>query len=153
MRDAKANQSGEAMTREEENVLDANEKFYRALQDLNVEAMEAVWLPADWVRCIHPGWEALEGWEAVRESWQQIFANTQFLRIVVGVQSVHVENSMAWVCCTEKISSATNGRFETANVQSTNVFKRQNGVWYLVHHHASHRPTPWPEQGAAEVVQ
>ena len=141
------------MTKEEENVLQANENFYRALQELSLEAMEAVWLPEDWVRCIHPGWEALEGWEAVRESWQQIFTNTQFMRVVVGVQAVRVENSMAWVCCTEKLSSAAEGRFDSAHVLATNVFHRRNGSWYLVLHHASHRPEPWPEQSAEEVVQ
>ena len=141
------------MTKEEEHVLEANENFYHAMQELSLEAMEAVWLPADWVRCVHPGWEALEGWEAIRESWQQIFTGTQFMRIVVGVQSLRVEHSMAWVCCTEKISSAATDRFESANVQTTNVFQRRNGTWYLVLHHSSHRPAPWPEQGAAEVVQ
>lgn len=141
------------MTREEEKVLEANKNFYRALQELSLEEMEAVWLPEDWVRCIHPGWELLEGWEAVRESWQRIFESTQFMRIVVAVQAIHVENGTAWVCCTEKISSAADGRFESAQVQSTNIFKRHNGTWCMVHHHASNRPTPWPEQGKAEVVQ
>ena len=141
------------MTKDEENVLQANENFYRALQELSLEAMEAVWLPEDWVRCIHPGWEALEGWEAVRESWQQIFTNTQFMRVVVGVQAVRVENSMAWVCCTEKLSSAAEGRFDSAHVLATNVFHRRNSSWYLVLHHASHRPEPWPEKSAEEVVQ
>ena len=141
------------MTKEEENVLEANENFYRALQELRLDAMEAVWLPEGWVRCVHPGWEVLEGWEAVRESWQQIFASTQFMRIVVRVQSVRVEHSMAWVCCTEKVSSAAEGRFDSAHAQATNIFQRRNGAWYLVLHHASHCPAPWPEQSADEVVQ
>jgi len=141
------------VTKEEENILQANENFYRALQELSLEAMEAVWLPENWVRCIHPGWEVLEGWQAVRESWQRIFANTQFIRVAVGVQLVHVEHSMAWVCCTEKISSAAEGRFDSAHIQATNVFHRRNGSWYLVLHHASPRPEPWPEQSAEEVVQ
>src|SRR5262249_33135694 len=101
------------MTSEEEKVLEANKNFYSALQDLNLEEMESIWLQEDWVRCIHPGWTLLEGWEAVRESWQHIFENTHFMRIAVGIQSIHVENSTAWVCCTEKVSSAAEGRIDS----------------------------------------
>ena len=83
------------MTREEETVLEANQNFYRALQNLSLQEMDAVWLQEDWVRCVHPGWDLLEGWETVRESWQHIFEHTQFMRIAVGLQSIRVENSMA----------------------------------------------------------
>src|SRR3990172_2579452 len=114
------------MTREEEKVLEANQNFYSALQNLSLAEMDAAWLPEDWVRCVHPGWDLLEGWEAVRESWQHIFENTQFMRIVVGLQFLRVENSMAWVCCTERISSAAQGRFDGAYVQTTNIFERRN---------------------------
>jgi len=141
------------MTREEEQVLEANKNFYSALQDLSLEAMEAVWLQEDWVRCVHPGWNLLEGWEAVRESWQHIFQNTNFMRVAVGIQLIRVENSLAWVCCTEKITSAAEGRFDSAHVQATNIFELRNGAWYVVHHHASPLPSPWPEDGKAEVVQ
>lgn len=141
------------MTPEEEQILEANQNFYSALQNLSLEQMEGVWLQEEWVRCVHPGWEMLEGWEAVRESWQQIFENTQFMRIVVAVQSIRVENSIAWVCCTAKISSAAAGRFDSDYLQATNIFVRQKGTWYLVHHHASHRPASQAEEGQAELVQ
>jgi ketosteroid isomerase-like protein len=141
------------MTTEEEKVLEANKNFYTALQDLSIEEMDAVWLQEDWVRCLHPGWNLLEGWEAVRESWQHIFENTHFMRIAVALQSLHVDNSTAWVCCTEKISSASEGRFDSAYVQATNIFECRQGNWYVVHHHSSPLPMPWPDEGAAEVVQ
>ena len=141
------------MTSEEEKVLEANQNFYTALQDLSLEEMESVWLQEDWVKCVHPGWNLLEGWEAVRESWQHIFENTHFMRIAVGLQSLRVEDSMAWVCCTEKISSAAEGRFDSAYVQATNIFECRQGAWYLIHHHASPLPTPWPDDGTSEVVQ
>jgi ketosteroid isomerase-like protein len=140
------------MTPEEEKVLEANKNFYSALQALSLEEMESVWLQDDWVRCLHPGWDMLEGWEAVRESWQQIFEGTKFLRVAVGVQSVRVEKGIAWVSCTEKISSATEGRFETSYVQSTNLYKLHNGTWYLVLHHASHLPAPLSTP-SADLVQ
>ena len=90
------------MTPEEEKVLEANKNFYSALQSLNLEEMESIWLPEEWVKCLHPGWDMLEGWEAVHESWQQIFENTKFMRISMGLQSVHVENGGRRGACSGK---------------------------------------------------
>src|SRR5258707_12474203 len=116
------------MTPEEDKVLEANKNFYSALQELSLQAMELVWLQEGWVRCVHPGWSLLEGWDSVRESWQHIFENTHFMRVAVGIQSIRVENSTAWVCCTEKITSAAEGRIDSAYVQSTNIFEMRDGV-------------------------
>lgn len=138
---------------EEERVLEANQNFYTALQDLSIDEMEAIWLQEAWVRCVHPGWNLLEGWEAVRESWQQIFENTNFMRIAVGIQSVRIENSSAWVCCTEKLSTVAEDRFDSVYVQTTNIFERRNGAWYVVHHHASALPAPWPQDQGSDLVQ
>ncbi|MSO19934.1 MAG: DUF4440 domain-containing protein [Acidobacteria bacterium] len=140
------------MTPEQEAVLEANKNFYRAAQSLSLEQMDAVWVQDDAARCVHPGWELIEGWEAIRESWQRIFENTRFLRLSVSLQTVRVEESVAWVCCVEKISSAADGSFENALVQSTNLFVQRDGNWYLVHHHASHLPAS-RENAAAEMVQ
>ena len=67
--------------------------------------------------------------------------------------SLFVENKVAWVCCTEKIYSTAEGRFDSAHVQSTNIFERHNGKWYVVHHHASPLPEEWGESAEREVVQ
>ena len=140
------------MSNEEESVLESNKNFYRAIQSLDLSEMESIWLPEEWVRCVHPGWDLIEGWEAIRESWQRIFKNTRYLRVSVSLQSVRVENSQAWVCCTEKIFTASEGRFENAHVQATNIFLLSGGAWYLVHHHGSHLP-PSNEEEESEMVQ
>lgn len=140
------------MTPEQEAVLEANKNFYRAVQSLNMEEMDAVWLQDDSVRCVHPGWDLLEGWDAIRESWQRIFEDTRYVRLSVSLQSVHVEGSVAWVVCSEKISSASEGVFENALVQATNIFVEHDSTWYLVHHHGSHMPASGEPQ-AGETLQ
>ena len=129
----------------EEKVLAANQRFYAALENLDFEAMEEVWLHEDWVGCVHPGWELLEGWEAVAESWRRIFENTQ--RMKVGVSSIilRVEGDTAWVNCIEEVTSSYSSGFSTASVQATNIFVRRDGDWRLVHHHASAIPTAQDE--------
>jgi ketosteroid isomerase-like protein len=56
-----------------EAVRTANAEFYRAFEALSIEAMESIWSHQDDVRCVHPGWDALCGWEAVQKSWAGIF--------------------------------------------------------------------------------
>ena len=40
---------------EREAVREANERFYQALEKASLESMSAVWLHAEWVKCVHPG--------------------------------------------------------------------------------------------------
>jgi ketosteroid isomerase-like protein len=118
-------------------VLEANQNFYAAFQSLNIERMAAIWLPEDWVQCVHPGWDLLTGWEEIGESWARIFSNTRRIQIAVSSVRVHVEDNVAWVACTEHITSAFENSFDEALVQATNMFVRREGSWYLVAHHAS----------------
>ena len=132
----------------EEKVLAANQRFYAALENLSLEEMEAVWLHEEWVACVHPGWELLQGWEEIRESWQRIFENTRRMRVLVSNVTVRVEERTAWVNCIEQVTSSFETGFSTAWVQATNIYVERDAVWLLVHHHAS--PLPRAEE---ETVQ
>ena len=46
---------------DDEAVLFANEAFYRAFADRDVEAMDEVWAQGVPVACIHPGWQRARG--------------------------------------------------------------------------------------------
>src|SRR5947209_7485125 len=60
-----------------------NAAFYRAFEALDLRAMEEVWAHGEHVKCVHPGWPLLTGWEAVRASWETIFLNTQEMRFTL----------------------------------------------------------------------
>ena len=51
----------------------ANTRFYQVFEALDIAAMEGVWVHDEHVKCVHPGWPLLTGWDAVRESWRTIF--------------------------------------------------------------------------------
>ena len=135
-------------------VAEANERFYLALEEGDLAAMEAVWLHEDWVMCIHPGWAPIAGWEGVYESWRRIFENASGMRISPGEIRIHLANDFAWVSCTESLvifldSSSTP---VTAATTATNLFRHIDGNWLLVHHHAS--PTPSAALiAASEAIQ
>lgn len=122
--------SGESV----EAVREANFGFYRALTTQDMESMEQVWAHEEYTRCIHPGWEVLEGWDMIRQSWEAIFSNTSRLIVEPSEVEVLVEGTMAWVSCLEAITSGESG---VVLARATNLFVRIDGQWKIVLHHAS----------------
>lgn len=116
---------------------DANARFYHAFEALDLAAMDAVWAHDDGAKCVHPGWPLLSGWDAVRESWQAIFQNTEEMRFTISdVHVVHV-GDVGWVTCTENILSDVRGRVAVTSILATNLFVRDATGWRMMHHHAS----------------
>jgi ketosteroid isomerase-like protein len=119
---------------------DTNARFYRAVEQLDLPAMERLWAQEGWVRCVHPGWDILVGWEAVRKSWEQIFASTRWLRVTPTAVEAAVAGDMGLVVCSENITATTEGDVGVAVAQATNVFRWTGGEWRMIHHHASAAP-------------
>jgi ketosteroid isomerase-like protein len=119
-------------------VAEANARFYRAFEALDLPAMDAVWAHGEDVKCVHPGWPLLTGWPAVRESWRAIFENTEEMRFTIADVRVEVHGILGWVTCTENILSDVRGRVAVTAILATNLFTRVDDAWLLIHHHASH---------------
>ncbi len=119
-------------------VEEANARFYRTLEGRDLEEMDRLWGHGDHVRCIHPGWTMLSGWESVRRSWEAIFKDSREMRFSIGDVDARVDGDTAWVTCTENILSQVGGNIAVTTLLATNVFERRGGEWLVVHHHASH---------------
>ncbi len=117
-----------------------NERFYKALEELDLEQMERLWLHEPWVRCIHPGWDVLVGWERVRESLEQIFASTGWMRVTPTECNIHVFGDVGMVACAENITASRDSDVGVAVAQATNLFRRTPEGWRMFHHHASPAP-------------
>ncbi len=128
------------MMDDQEVLREQNARFYQAVEELSLPAMEALWLHEGWVRCIHPGWDVLVGWERVRKSFEQIFANTRWLRVIPTSMEIHIIGDVGMVACAENITSASEDDVGVAVAQATNLFRRTPEGWRLFHHHASPAP-------------
>ena len=121
-----------------EQVVEANLKFYFALESQDIDLMDEVWATDASAICVHPGWTRLAGWENIRASWEQMFRNTNsHMRIDVSEVSVEVQGSTAWVSCLESITRVSGDRIQRAQAYATNVFVFEDDRWLLVLHHAS----------------
>lgn len=126
------------MANDEREVLAANAAFYQAFARHDGDAMDALWAREGQVACLHPGWEALLGREAVVKSWRRIFlAGGAPPSIRCEGASVHLLGGAALVICTEVLPGGA--------LAATNLFVRERGQWRLAHHHAS----PLPPRSAA----
>lgn len=128
-------------TPDETAVAAANLAFYRALEARSLADMDQVWLRSDSASCVHPGWHRLDGWEEVRRSWENIFANSRPWAVSCEDVRIGVAGDVAWVTCVEVITPFGGGAAEdAARMQATNLFGRLDGAWLLIHHHASASP-------------
>ena len=139
------------MTSEETAVYAANEKFYRAFESFDIGRMEQVWLRADTIQCFHPGWEMLQGWEAVMTSWRRIFENTPSMKFTLTDLKIEVRGEHAWVTLYENLSSSLEGQNYSAAILTTNIFQKSGEGWRMILHHGSSVSQP-PDQDDSSTV-
>ncbi len=121
-----------------EEVTRTNEAFYKAFESLDVSAMDRVWAHQEYITCIHPGWSIRIGWPAVRDSWVVIFNNTFSMEFQLTELQVQVAADVAWVICTENITSRVGDATQNSRVVATNLYERIGDEWKIIHHHGSH---------------
>ena len=125
------------MNREEQEIADANESFYRAFESLDIKNMEKVWARHDAIQCGHPGWRISRGWPTVMESWRRIFENTPAIRFILHDVSIEVRGDLAWVTLYENLNSSVEGQNVSAIILTTNIFEKGADGWRMILHHGS----------------
>lgn len=107
-------------------VLEANTDFYVAFARGDDAAMERLWAHGPAITCIHPGWQALVGRDAVMESWKAILASPPPVRCI-GARAF-VNGTNAHVICYEGLGDGM--------LVATNLFVLEDQVWRMIHHQA-----------------
>ena len=122
---------------------DAETAFYEAFERADLAAMMAVWAESDDVVCIHPSGPRLAGFEAVRESWVQIFSNGSQLR-VRATESKRYDGQSVAVHSVVEVLTAPGHQGTAQSVLATNVYELGDAGWRMVLHHATHVPEAAP---------
>ena len=131
------------MTSEEQEVLAATQRFYQAIEDMvegrGAGAMKEAWHHTSRATSAHPTGDWAKGWEEVSATWD-VFASfgkqgnggTQIRDV-----EVHVFGDIAYTTSVFVASPAWGG----ARLNCTNVLRRVDGAWKVIHHHPDKAPS------------
>lgn len=110
--------------------------FYEALQNGDLERLMSCWSDDEEIVCVHPGGPRIVGVQAIRATFEAIFANgnirarpEQVRRIDALASAVH--NVL------ERVEVMTDAGPKEAHVLATNVYHKTAQGWRMVAHHAS----------------
>jgi ketosteroid isomerase-like protein len=121
-------------------ILIVNTSFYTALSLADFALMERLWLDSPDAVCVHPGWPALHGWPAIRQSWQQIFENQGPLHVWPSDVELRLYGQTAEVNCLENIDMSQVQGTGILRTRATNVFRLVEAGWKILEHHALPMP-------------
>jgi len=118
---------------------DAEQAFYEAFANADLSAMMAVWANRSFIECIHPMGDRVQGYDAVEESWREIFEGG--LRVRFKLSGVHrTQDALIAVHVLYEHLSTAGDDDDWPPVIATNVFQLIDGSWRMIHHHASPCP-------------
>ncbi|MDR3469072.1 MAG: nuclear transport factor 2 family protein [Xanthobacteraceae bacterium] len=107
----------------------ANAAFYEAFSAGDVEAVARLWADDDGISCIHPGWPAIIGREAVVGSWRDILQNPSRPQVACAEPYAIIDGDSGRVLCIEIVDGTP--------LAACNHFRRIDGAWRMVHHQSS----------------
>lgn len=125
---------------------EAEAAFYEAFENADIDAMMAVWAVEEEIVCIHPNGPRLQGYEAVRESWRQLFSSGARLRFQIADQH-YFQGMLVSVHVVHEFITARGQKVPSPPTIATNIFLLAEGGWRLILHHAS---ASSESQGAAD---
>lgn len=127
----------------ESDVRAASASFYAALNRMangDATAMEGSWLHDTSVTAMHPVGGRDIGWDKVGGSFRQIAEICSDGQITLEDQLIRAEGDFAYEIGSERGQFKLAGHRIDLDHRVTNIYRRQGGVWRLVHHHADLSP-------------
>jgi ketosteroid isomerase-like protein len=121
-----------------EELLLANERFYDAFTSLDLKKMQCVWQSTPYVKCLHPGWHIISGFDEVMESWRLIFRNTFSMRFELEEVEAVVLGRVGIVTLREHLLTTNHPTEVPAHVvlAATNIFELSDDGWKMILHQA-----------------
>jgi ketosteroid isomerase-like protein len=129
---------------------EAEQAFYDALAQGDLDAVMQVWADEDDIVCIHPGDVRLTGQQQIRQSWQEILEQGTLHIELMNKTSLHTASS-ATLCNIERLLVRGQYGLQAAYCNVTNVFHKGPTGWHMVLHHASPADLPSGHFAAAET--
>jgi ketosteroid isomerase-like protein len=103
-------------------------------------ALADSWSHSTTVTTMHPIGGRQVGWEAVRDSFDQVSEMASDGTIGLKDQRIEVTGDMAYELGVEHGQFKMGGHSVSIEHRVTNIYRREDGAWKVVHHHADTSP-------------
>lgn len=125
-------------------VRQAHESFYAALNRVvrsDYSLMEDAWMHDDDVSTVHPMGQWAAGWEQVAATWETLSNTLSEGDVRVSDLRVFVHGDVAYTIGVEHVTFIVMGRRVQFDANTTNIYRRGDGGWKIVHHHPDKAPS------------
>ena len=126
-----------------EEVLQVSKQFYGALNHMlkgDATMMASIWSHTPGVDSMHPIGGRETGWAKVDDSFRQVAKLASGGEVRLSDQLVEVDGNMAYEVGIEKGQATFAGRKVPIEHRVTNVYRKEDGKWKMVHHHTDISP-------------
>ena len=130
------------MTAENE-VRSASTEFYAALNRMlagDASSLGDIWSHSSIVTTMHPIGGRQVGWEQVKGSFDEVAKKSTGGHVELAEQLIRVFEDTAYELGVEHAQFSIAGQPLSVNSRVTNVYRREAGVWKIVHHHGDKSP-------------
>ena len=127
----------------EDEVRQASEQFYAAVNRfVNGDAgpMMQVWSKTSEVTTMHPIGGREVGWDNIRPVWDQVASIASDGQVTLTDQLLSVAGDTAYEVGVERGHGTMAGEQVAIDQRVTNIYRREEGGWKVVHHHTDLSP-------------
>jgi ketosteroid isomerase-like protein len=121
----------------------ASEQFYAALSQMlagQQGVMDAIWSHGASVSTMHPIGGREVGWDNVRPVWDQVASLASGGQVALADQVLSVDGDIAYELGVERGQGTLAGEQVAIEQRVTNIYRREDGTWKVVHHHTDLSP-------------
>jgi ketosteroid isomerase-like protein len=121
----------------------ASDRFYAALNRVlqgDAGPMMDVWAHTSDVTTMHPIGEREVGWEQVEGPWQQVASLASGGQVAIKDPLIQIGGDFAYEVGNEVGDGTIAGEVVAFGQRVTNIYRRDDGAWKIVHHHTDKSP-------------
>lgn len=132
----------------------ASAQFYAALNRMlkgDAGPMQGIWSHGADVTAMHPIGGRHVGWDAVRTSFEKVSELASDGKVELRDQLVHIIGDVGYEAGVERGRVTLAAEPVTIEHRVTNIYRREGGIWKIIHHHTDTSPAMQDVLGRAET--